>query len=131
MEPPPIRAGGPVLWLGGQKRRGIALAARFAEGWIMPGNRADDVDYFAERREAIRRALDAAGRDPSSFSFAAQVNTARDPERLRQGREVALRFLEVGADHITLGIPGREGPEALAEMAREVAEPVRDAAGRS
>src|SRR5688572_7597095 len=34
MEPPPVRAGGPSLWLGGQKRRGIALAARYAEGWI-------------------------------------------------------------------------------------------------
>src|SRR5690349_8330415 len=38
LDPPPIRPGGPLLWLGGQRRRGIALAARLADGWIMPGN---------------------------------------------------------------------------------------------
>ena len=131
MEPQPIRPGGPALWLGGQKRRGIALAARYAEGWIMPGNRAGDVDYFAQKRDEIRRALDAAGRDAESFSFAAQVNTGSDPERLREGRETALRFLAVGADHITLGVPGAAGPAAVVAMAREVAEPVLEVAGRA
>src|SRR5215211_6901176 len=62
LEPPPTRDRGPALWLGGQRRRGIALAARFAEGWIMPGNRAGDVDYFTDRREALLRALGEAGR---------------------------------------------------------------------
>ena len=129
MEPQPIRVGGPALWLGGQRRRGIDLAARFGEGWIMPGNRAGDVEYFVERREAILRALEAHGRDPSTFTFAGQVNVSAAPADLRRGREVALRFLEVGAGHITIGVPGREGPDAVAAMAREVAEPVRDAAG--
>jgi alkanesulfonate monooxygenase SsuD/methylene tetrahydromethanopterin reductase-like flavin-dependent oxidoreductase (luciferase family) len=130
MDPLPVRPGGPALWLGGQRRRGIALAARFAEGWIMPGNRAGDVDYFVERRDKIRRALEAASRDPATFTFAAQLNTSKDQDRLREAREVALRFLAAGADHITIGVPGREGPDAVAAMAREVAEPVRDAAGR-
>jgi len=31
-EPPPARAGGPLIWLGGQRRRGIELAARYADG---------------------------------------------------------------------------------------------------
>jgi alkanesulfonate monooxygenase SsuD/methylene tetrahydromethanopterin reductase-like flavin-dependent oxidoreductase (luciferase family) len=130
MDPLPVRPGGPALWLGGQRRRGIALAARFAEGWIMPGNRSGDVDYFVERRDMIRRALEAASRDPATFMFAAQLNTSKDQDQLREAREVALRFLASGADHITIGVPGREGPGAVAAMAREVAEPVRDAAGR-
>lgn len=129
MEPPPLRPGGPALWLGGQRRRGIALAARYAEGWIMPGNRAGDVAYFVERRDALRRALEAAGRDPGAFTFAGQLNVSAAPADLRRGREQALQFLAAGADHITIGIPGREGPDAVAAMAREVAEPVRDAAG--
>jgi alkanesulfonate monooxygenase SsuD/methylene tetrahydromethanopterin reductase-like flavin-dependent oxidoreductase (luciferase family) len=131
LEPAPLREGGPALWLGGQRRRGIALAARFAEGWIMPGNRAGDIDYFVERRDVIRRALDEAGRDPGSFTFAGQLNVAGDDDGLVRARSVGRRFLEVGADHLTLGIPGREGPAALERMAKEVAEPLRDAAGRA
>jgi hypothetical protein len=37
----------------------------------------------------------------------------------------------VGADHITLGIVARDGAPALEAMAREVAVPVLEAAGRS
>ena len=81
LEPAPIRPGGPALWLGGQRPRGIALAARFAEGWIMPGNRAGDVDYFVDRQDALLRALDDAGRDPAAFSFAGQVNVPSDRRR--------------------------------------------------
>ncbi|HEX5828183.1 MAG TPA: LLM class flavin-dependent oxidoreductase, partial [Candidatus Limnocylindrales bacterium] len=69
-EPGPLTAGGPQIWLGGQKPRGISLAARYAQGWPMPGNLPGDVAYFAERRDVIRRALEAAGRDPDAFSFA-------------------------------------------------------------
>ncbi len=129
MDPRPIRVGGPALWLGGQRTRGISLAARFAEGWIMPGNRAGDVAYFVDRRDALRRALGAAGRDPATFAFAGQLNVSSAAADLRRGREQALQFLDAGADHITIGVPGREGPAAVAAMAREVAEPVRDAAG--
>jgi alkanesulfonate monooxygenase SsuD/methylene tetrahydromethanopterin reductase-like flavin-dependent oxidoreductase (luciferase family) len=131
LEPAPIRAGGPALWLGGQRRRGIALAARFADGWIMPGNRAGDVAYFVDRRDALRRALDEAGRDPGTFAFAGQLNVPSSDAGRRQAREQGLAFLRAGADHITLGIVARDGSDALRLMARQVAEPLRDAAGRS
>ncbi|HYL40757.1 MAG TPA: LLM class flavin-dependent oxidoreductase, partial [Candidatus Binatus sp.] len=39
-DPPPVGPDGPPIWLGGQKRRGMALAARAGSGWLMPGNRA-------------------------------------------------------------------------------------------
>ena len=131
LEPPPTRERGPALWLGGQRRRGLALAAGFAEGWIMPGNRAGDVPYFAERRDALRRVLEEFGRDADGFRFAAQVNVASDDAGRRQAREAALAFLEAGASHVTLGIVARDGVPALTAMAREVAEPVRDTAGRA
>ncbi len=73
-EPPPFSAGGPPLWLGGQRRRSVELIARFASGWPMYGNRAGDVAFFVEKRDQIRRALEAAGRDPDDFTFAAQVD---------------------------------------------------------
>jgi len=131
LEPATIRSGGPALWLGGQRRRGIALAARYAEGWIMPGNRAGDVAYFVDRREALLRALDEAGRDRATFAFAGQVNVPTSDDGRRLAREQALALLSAGADHVTLGMVARDGPDALRAMAREVAEPVRDAAGRA
>ncbi|HUQ44285.1 MAG TPA: LLM class flavin-dependent oxidoreductase [Candidatus Limnocylindria bacterium] len=130
LEPAPIRPAGPAIWLGGQKRRGIALAAKLAEGWIMPGTHAGNVEYFTDRREALVRALEAEGRDPSTFRFAGQLNVGSDPAAQRAARETAGRFLAAGASHLTLGIPVRDGPDALAAMAREVAEPIREAAGR-
>ena len=136
MEPAPTRPGGPALWLGGQRRRGIDLAARFAEGWPMPGNRPGDVAYFAEKRGEILRALDAAGRDPADFTFAAQMVVGGSAAELTaaelgEARRVAVAFVRAGADHIIMGLPGRLAPGGLLPVAREVAEPVRDAAGRS
>ncbi len=131
MQPAPVRPGGPLLWLGGQRRRGIALAARFADGWIMPGNRPGDVAYFADRREALRRALADAGRDESGFSFAGQLSVRSEPESLRAAREAGIGFVRAGADHVTIGIVPREGPAALDLVAREVAAPIREAAGRA
>jgi alkanesulfonate monooxygenase SsuD/methylene tetrahydromethanopterin reductase-like flavin-dependent oxidoreductase (luciferase family) len=129
LEPAPIRAEGPALWLGGQRRRGIALAVRHAEGWPMPGNEAGNVGLFVRRRDQIRRALEAAGRDPGDFTFAAQVNVSAEAASLRAGRQAALEFRRAGADHVIIGVRGRDGPDGLAAMAREVATPLREAAG--
>jgi alkanesulfonate monooxygenase SsuD/methylene tetrahydromethanopterin reductase-like flavin-dependent oxidoreductase (luciferase family) len=129
LEPAPVRRGGPALWLGGQRRRGIALAVRYAEGWPMPGNEAGNVAYFVAKRDEIRQALEAGGREPRDFTFAAQLNVSVDPAGLRAARETALEFLRVEADHIIIGVPGAGGPEALRAMAHEVAEPLREAAG--
>jgi alkanesulfonate monooxygenase SsuD/methylene tetrahydromethanopterin reductase-like flavin-dependent oxidoreductase (luciferase family) len=129
LAPAPIRPGGPALWLGGQRARGISLAARYADGWIMPGTVAGSVQYFIERRAAILRALEAEQRDPASFTFASQVEVALDADGVRAARDVVLGFVRAGAHHVTLGIPGRGGPAGLETMAREVAEPVRQAVG--
>ena len=131
LAPAPVRPGGPALWLGGQRRRGIALAARYADGWIMPGTMSGRVEYFVERRDEILRALEAQGRDPASFAFGGQVEVELNAEGMRRARETALGFLRAGADHVTLGIPGRAGPNGLEVMARAVAEPVREAVGRA
>ncbi len=130
LEPPPTRPSGPLLWLGGQRRRGIALAARYAQGWIMPGGRAGDVAYFADRRRALVEALESIERDPATFRFAGQLNVPTDAEGRRAARQTALDFVNAGADHVTLGIVAREGAAGLETMAREVAEPVRQATGR-
>ncbi|MFN8621844.1 MAG: LLM class flavin-dependent oxidoreductase [Chloroflexota bacterium] len=124
-EPPPLTPGGPPLWLGGTRSRGLALLARFASGWPMPGNRPGDVAFFADRRDAIRRALTDAGRDPDDFSFAAQLSVGASPAERRAALEVARRFRAAGATHVILGLPAALAPEGLDDLVREVAEPLR------
>jgi alkanesulfonate monooxygenase SsuD/methylene tetrahydromethanopterin reductase-like flavin-dependent oxidoreductase (luciferase family) len=128
LEPPPIRPGGPAIWLGGQRRRGIDLAVRFAEGWPMPGNRPGDVDYFAAKRDEIRHALEVAGRDPDEFTFAGQLDAGATPETRRMALDVARRFIGAGATHLIIGVPAAAGPESVVAMAHEVAEPIVEAA---
>jgi alkanesulfonate monooxygenase SsuD/methylene tetrahydromethanopterin reductase-like flavin-dependent oxidoreductase (luciferase family) len=130
LEPAPIRPGGPMLILGGQRRRGIALAARHADGWVLPGTRAGDIGYFRDRRDALLRGLDEAGRDPSTFTFIGQLSIGSDPGSLRAARESGIELLRSGANHVTLGIVARDGPAALDSVTREVAEALRDSARR-
>jgi alkanesulfonate monooxygenase SsuD/methylene tetrahydromethanopterin reductase-like flavin-dependent oxidoreductase (luciferase family) len=123
-EPPPASRNGPQIWLGGQRRRGIELMARYASGWPLPGNRAGDVAYFVDQRDKICRALGAAGRDYKAFTFAAQVECGVDNASRRAALATARKFREAGANHVILGIPGSAAPDGLLPMVREVAEPL-------
>ena len=123
--PGPRRPGGPPIWLGGQRRRGIALAARYASGWPMPGNRPGDVAYFADRRDAIRGALEEAGRDPDDFDFAAQIACGPTAADRRNELEQGLAFRKAGATHAIIGIRAADAPDGLRAMSAQVAEPLR------
>ena len=129
-EPQSVRPGGPAIWLGGQRPRGIRLAVRYAEGWPMPGNRPGDVAYFAEKRDEIYRALEAGGRDPDAFTFAAQLDAGVTAETRRGALDVARRFVAAGANHVIIGVPAAAGPDGVTAMAREVAEPLADLRSR-
>jgi alkanesulfonate monooxygenase SsuD/methylene tetrahydromethanopterin reductase-like flavin-dependent oxidoreductase (luciferase family) len=123
-EPPPLRAGGPPIWLGGQRRRGIALAARYADGWPMPGNRPGDVTYFAQKRDEIRRALADAGRDPDDFTFAAQLTCGTTTAERAAALDTARRFRRAGANHVILGVPASIAPAGVALVIEEIAGPL-------
>lgn len=126
-EPAPTRPEGPAIWLGGQKARGLALAARYADGWLQPGDRAGEVDYLVDRRDALMRALEAAGRDTDTFEVAGQVVSAADAVGRRAAADAALAMVRAGATHIIVGVPAAGGPEALAIATREIAVPLREA----
>ncbi len=132
-EPRPFTPGGPPLWLGGQKRRGIALAAAVADGWALPtvvslGNPSDLV-YFTEKRDKILAALEAIGRDPSTFDISAQIPTGTTAEDRRWALGQALEAVDRGATHVILGMAPRLGAAGVDAVAREVAQPFRDALG--
>jgi alkanesulfonate monooxygenase SsuD/methylene tetrahydromethanopterin reductase-like flavin-dependent oxidoreductase (luciferase family) len=123
-DPPPVSVEGPPLWLGGQKPRGMALAARAANGWLMPGDRSGDVGYLAEKRGEMLRALAAEGRDPAGFTFAGQVSCGTTAESRRAALAAARALVEAGAQHLILGVVPPITPDALLAAAREVAEPL-------
>jgi alkanesulfonate monooxygenase SsuD/methylene tetrahydromethanopterin reductase-like flavin-dependent oxidoreductase (luciferase family) len=123
-DPAPVSRGGPPIWLGGQKRRGIALAARSASGWLMPGNRAGEIGYLVEKRDAMLAALAAIGRDPAGFTFAAQVSCGSSARDRAAALADARAFVDAGAGHVILGFAPALGAEVLRAMALEVAEPL-------
>ena len=127
--PAPRTPGGPPIWLGGQKPRGLKMAARLADGWPLPALPQPDVAYFKERKAAILREMDAIGRDPTGFQFAAQVATGEDRASRARARDAAIGFARAGVTHVILGLSGRLGPDGLRLVALEVAEPIREAVG--
>jgi alkanesulfonate monooxygenase SsuD/methylene tetrahydromethanopterin reductase-like flavin-dependent oxidoreductase (luciferase family) len=132
-EPPPLTPGGPPIGLGGQRPRGIRLAARFGQGWftpaILPDGKEPTVEYFAERRSAVVAALENAGRDTADFAFAAQVRVGPSPAERRGALDEARGFAGVGATHLLLGMPAHLGATGVDDVAREVAQPLRQALG--
>ena len=132
-EPPPLTPGGPPLWLGGQKRRGIALAAAVADGWLLPAvvalGKTRPTSTTSGKRDAFLRGPRRDRPRPGGFEIAAQVPTGdhgRRPSRaLAAGREAVGR----GATHVILGMPPRLGAAGVDDVAAEIAEPLREALG--
>jgi hypothetical protein len=95
----------------------------------MPGNRPGDVAYFAARRDEISRALEAVGRDPGAFTFAAQLSCGATATSRRAALETSRAFVRAGATHVILGLPAAAAPDGLVALAEEVAEPLTAASG--
>jgi alkanesulfonate monooxygenase SsuD/methylene tetrahydromethanopterin reductase-like flavin-dependent oxidoreductase (luciferase family) len=123
--PAPLTPGGPPLILGGQKPRGIALAARRAAGWLMPGTDAGDLSYFIDRRDAILRALEAEGRDPATFELIAQAHTGPSAADRARALAEARAMAGEGATELVIGVPAALGPAGLEAAHREVLAPLR------
>ncbi len=132
-EPAPSTPDGPRLWLGGQKPRGIALAAAVADGWALPTVVAlgapSDLVYFSAKRDLLLAALEAIGRDPATFAFSAQVPTGTTAADRAWALDQATEAVERGATHVILGLPPALGAAGVDAVAREVALPFREAIG--
>jgi alkanesulfonate monooxygenase SsuD/methylene tetrahydromethanopterin reductase-like flavin-dependent oxidoreductase (luciferase family) len=117
-EPPPRTPGGPPVWLGTQgTKRGLRIVAEHADGW----NATGDFEAFLEKRDALLRHCDAVGRDPAEIETSVQIFGFEGPAtQLADAR----RYADAGVDHVILIAAAKEGPEGLARLAREVAEPL-------
>jgi alkanesulfonate monooxygenase SsuD/methylene tetrahydromethanopterin reductase-like flavin-dependent oxidoreductase (luciferase family) len=123
--PGPLTPGGPPIFLGGQKPRGIRLAARRAAGWLLTGTEAGDVGYFAGKRDEIRAALEAEGRNPDAFELVGQVHTGPDAADRTRALGEARAMIGAGATEIVIGVPAGLGPTALEAAHRDVLGPLR------
>ncbi len=124
--PPPLTPGGPPIFLGGQGKRGIALAGRAADGWLLPGVNAGDKRYFAAKRDELLGAVEAAGRSADDFTWVGQVHVGASAEDRKRAVEEGRALRAVGATHVVLGMPPSRGPDGLRVIAREVAEPLME-----
>jgi alkanesulfonate monooxygenase SsuD/methylene tetrahydromethanopterin reductase-like flavin-dependent oxidoreductase (luciferase family) len=127
-EPPPLTPGGPPLWLGGQKSRGIRIAARYADGWNYTGSVPHaSVDEFVRRRDELLRACDEVGRDSSQITVSVQIRAGENARERGLAAELGRDYARAGCDHLIIVILARVGPDGLGVMASEVAEPVQEA----
>lgn len=128
-EPPPLRPGGPPIWLGGQGPRGLRMAARFADGWNYASNLAGTLDGFVERRDILLRACDEIGREPGELVLSVQIIIPTDRVARRAAVDAAVAYGRAGAAEILLTTLAREGAAGIRRLATEVAAPIRDALG--
>jgi alkanesulfonate monooxygenase SsuD/methylene tetrahydromethanopterin reductase-like flavin-dependent oxidoreductase (luciferase family) len=127
MEPGPVRPGGPPIWLGGQRPRGLRIAAQYADGWNFASNLDASANGFVDRRDALLRACEAAGRDPATLTLSAQTIIPADPAGRRAATERAIGFGKAGAHEILLTTLASGGAAGIRRLATEVAAPIRDA----
>ena len=123
-DPPPVTPGGPPIWLGTQRPRGLRMVARRADGWNHSGS---SLEEFVEQRDTLLRSCEDLGRDPAEIEISAQVRVLRMTSA--EALALATRYVEAGADHIILMMRPADGPDGLRRLADEVAAPLRDRFG--
>ena len=83
------------------------------------------MEYFADRREAILRALEVERRDPATFEMVGQVHTGADAAARSRALVQARAMVAAGATEMVIGIPAALGPQALEDAHRDVLGPLR------
>lgn len=129
MEPGPLRAGGPRIWLGGQGPRGLRMAARYADGWNYASNLSGSVEGFVARRDTLLAACETIGRDPAEITLSVQIIIPEEPAARRHATDQAVAYGRAGASEILLTTLPSRGAAGIARLATEVAAPLRDAFG--
>lgn len=113
----------PPVWIAGKGPRLLRLTARLADGWNIAWGGADPA-WMTETLGTLRGELEAAGRDPATFTTSAAVSIppgTTEPEIA----ETARAYERTGVDVLIFGFwtgPGGatyyEGPERAAAALR-------------
>ena len=99
--PKPLRQPGPPIWIGGDSKPSMKLAAELADGWLVHGHQPDEIDkMFSNIRPLLGDRAESFG-----LGLAAFVIMGSDPEaatrKMRQmiSPEVWARFQMAGIKH--------------------------------
>lgn len=111
--PKPVQQPGPPVWVGGNTDPAVERAGRLGDGWF--GWKLGPAEV-AERLGAVRRAAEAAGRDPAAVGAKVGLPWAGDLEELRPYAE-ELATLGVGELLVAPAAPGRDVRDRLDELA--------------
>src|SRR5262249_59619777 len=79
--PRPAQPGGPPIWLGGSAEPALRRAGRLADGYI--GTSSGGPEGARAAFEQVRRAAEAAGRDPDALTLGCLVWAGVDDGRER------------------------------------------------
>jgi probable F420-dependent oxidoreductase len=118
--PKPPRPGGPPIWIGGSAEAAVRRAGRIADGFM--ATRASP-EIFGRQVEWLREELEAAGRDPASFTFAvhAPVFPWHGPDAWERVREhyhyVMWKYADMAGARARTGPP--PAPPALTREREE------------
>lgn len=100
--PKPVQPGGPKVILGGAAGpKTIADIVEYCDGWMPISGRHDLTEPIAE----VRRAAEAAGRDPNELEFG-QFGTPAKPD-------IIAKVGEAGASRVVLGLPPADADTVL------------------
>ena len=90
MEPKPRQRPHPPVWFGGHHPDALRRAVALGDAFMGAGSASTAT--FASEVALLRRALEAAGRDPATFPVAKRVYIAVDGDRARAGRRLTEWF---------------------------------------
>jgi probable F420-dependent oxidoreductase len=95
IDPKPVQAGGPPIWIGGRSDAALARAGRQGDGWI---SYVVTAERYAQSLDKIRAAAQAAGRSldgfvPAHLTF---ITLGRDYETARDKwvKRLSLRYAQ-------------------------------------
>ena len=101
MRPPPVQKPSPPIWIGGEGKKVLRAAARYADGfnvrWWPP-------ERYIERKEEIDANCEEAGRDPQAFRRSFDVPSSTEHDRARIEAE-KKRFAAIPEAGIVSGTP--------------------------
>jgi probable F420-dependent oxidoreductase len=90
MEPKPIQKPHPPLWFGAREAVGLKRAVRHGDGWMGAGS-SSSAD-FVQHVGLLRRFMDEAKRDPTTFPLSKRVYIAIDNNKDRAERRLREWF---------------------------------------
>lgn len=77
IDPPPLQAGGPPIWIGGRSPRALRRVAQKGDGWLAAFSSPES---FAKGLKILEEEVRAAGRSADSIAKAHYVHTVVNPD---------------------------------------------------